>query len=220
MQKADRRRIARRQDRSLAQPVQARRARRKATVRNVGVDPLVGIVAPRVPLDAVHPGELLVQLANPGPFHPAKLLDRTARRRLRAEAQPVHRAHHPEPRGFVQRGRRLVEQPVRASAPRLAGGIQPHAPLAHPHDQAPHPRRQGNRRVGDAGARLQHQAGEPADRNLHPRAVRIDENERAVDHVHLPVLQEDDRRPVLQGNRPQRNEGRLVAHRALTRPGG
>lgn len=49
---------------------------------------------------------------------------------------------------------------------RLAGGIEPHAGFADPHQQSPHPCSQGTGGMGDAGARFQHEAGHPPHRHV------------------------------------------------------
>ena len=55
----------------------------------------------------------------------------------------------------------------------------------------------------DAGARLQHDAGETADGDLNAHAVLVDEHEGTVEHVQLAVLQKDDAGAVFHRDRLQ-----------------
>ena len=81
---------------------------------------------------------------------------------------------------------RLVEQPVGARAAGLTRGIEPHAGLADPDQQGADPGGQSDRGMGDARARLQHQAGQAADGDVRAHAVHVDHDEGAVEDVDWP----------------------------------
>jgi len=71
----------------------------------------------------------------------------------------------------------------------------------------------GDRRVADPGAGFQHQAGQPADRDLGTGSVGIDGDEGTVADVELGPLDEDQLRPIPEGDRLGRSQSRQ-AHAA------
>ena len=70
-----------------------------------------------------------------------------------------------------------------------------------------------------ARARLQHQAGEAADGDLHAHALLVDEYEGAVGDLELAVAQEDDASPLLEHDRTEGNIGGIGHGGRLTRDG-
>ena len=68
-------------------------------------------------------------------------------------------------------------------------------------------------------ARLQHQAGHPAHRDVRPDAILVHDHERTVEHVDLTLLDEDDRHSVLDRDRLQGREHRVGLRKGSgTRP--
>jgi len=180
MQETNRRRIARSQDRSLAEAIEASRGRRQGTIGDVGIVPILAVVVALVPIDATALGQELIHFAHACAFDPAQLLDRAAGRRLLVEAASVHLAHDLETSLLVEREASLKQQPVGPSAARLAASIEADTALADPDQEAADPSRQDNGSVADAGARLQHQAGEAADWNLCTDSSLVNDDEGAV----------------------------------------
>ena len=220
MQEADGRRIARRQHRRLGHAVEAGRRRREAAVRQVGGSPGGRVVVAPGPAHAVVAGQQAVVLTHPHALQPAQLLDGAAQRRLLAEAQLEHGAHHLEARRLVQGSARLIKQAVGPRAARLAGGIEPDPGLPHPDDEAADAGRQRDCGVGDGDARFQQQAGQPADRDLRPHSGLVHQHEGGVAHIHLAVLQEDQSRSLFDRQRAQRQVVGLAAHGAPVRSQG
>jgi hypothetical protein len=87
----------------------------------------------------------------------------------------------------------------------LAGRIQAHTRLTDPDQQAANPSGQDDRRVGDPNPGFEHQARQPTNRDLNPHSFVVNQNECAIDDIHLTVLKEDDGGAILDGNRPKRN---------------
>lgn len=100
----------------------------------------------------------------------------------------------------------LPEQPVGSRPAGLAGGVEPDARLADPGDERAGPGGQRHGGVGDARAGLEHDAGEAPHRNVDARPVGVHRDEGAVLHVELRPLDEDQRGPILERDRPWRRQ--------------
>ena len=83
-----------------------------------------------------------------------------------------------------------MQQTVGPRPAGLSGGIEPHARFADPDKQAADPRSQGYSRVGHAGARLQHEAGQTTNRDVRANTVPVHNDERAVENIELAALDE------------------------------
>jgi len=193
------RRIARSQHGRFGHAVQAGRGGRQAAVGQVGSVPGFGVVAAARPLHAELLRQQLVAAPHARAFDATQLLDAAPFGWLFTEAHGVHLAHHLQAQAVVQRQPGLVQQAVAARAAGLAGGIQPHAGFTHPHQQRAHARGQRGGAVADAGAGLQHDAGDAAHRDVRAHAGGVDHDEGTVEHVDLAALDEDDADAFLDG---------------------
>ena len=92
-------------------------------------------------------------------------------------------------------------QLVGACAAWLPRCVEAHARFSDPDQQAADAGGEDHRRVADTCSGLQHNASEPADRDLRSDSGLVDEHERAIEHVEFAVFEEDDTSPILHRNR-------------------
>ena len=83
-----------------------------------------------------------------------------------------------------------MKQAIGSCSPRLTRRIETDPSLTHPDQKAADPRCECNRRMGDTGARLQHQASESSNGDVRPHAVPVHDDEGAVQDIEPPLLDE------------------------------
>ena len=190
VQKTDGWRVARRQDCGLRQPVETSGRLAQATVGEVGRFPIRRIVLAPLPPHAVLLVEHLVESLCARAFYPTQLVDGSTLRGRFSKSHVIHLAHHLEPGNRIEREARLVQKTIRPRATRLTRRIQPDASFANPDEEAAHPCCQSYRRVGNTRTRCKHQTRQPPNRNVRPHAGSIHEDDRTVENIEPPLLDE------------------------------
>lgn len=177
---------------------------------------IADLVTTGIPFDAVLSGEQLIEPLDPSSLNSAKLIDRAALRRRFAEPHREHFSDHSEARILIERQASLIQEPIGAGATGLARGVQPDTGFPDPYDQTSDTRRQRRGSVGNSSTRLQHQACETADRDLRTNTSLVDNHERAVENIELTLLDEQNRRAVLERDRLWRREARYRSRHRLS----
>ena len=199
VQKADGRRVPRREDGSLGQPVEACSRLAETAIRQVRGLPISGVVASSLPLHAVLPCQHLVETLHARSLDPAQLINGSAPRSGLTETQVVHLANNLETRIRIKRKSRLMKETVCPCSTRLTSGVEPDAGLANPDQKTPDTCGQRHGRVGDPSAGLQHQTRESSHGNMGTHAVSVHHDEGAVQDIEASLLEEQDRRAILDG---------------------
>ena len=154
----------------------------------------------------------LVETLDTRPFDPAELVDGTTLGSGLAESHIVHLTNYFETDIRIERKPRLMKKSVRPSAPRLARGVEADAGLANPHQKTTNSRRERNGRMGDTGARLQHQTRESSYRDMRAHAISVDHDEGAVQDIETSLLDKQDGGAILDRNGVGRHDSRRRRH--------
>ena len=93
-----------------------------------------------------------------------------------------------------------MKKAVCPSSTRLACRIEANAGLANPDQKTTDPCGERDGRVGDAGTGLQHQTRDASHRDVRAHSVPVYHNERAVEDVKPPFLNEQDGCAILDRN--------------------
>ena len=213
MDEAYGRRIARRQDSSFADTIQAVVGHTHGLVDRIGGIPVPRIIAASAPGYLVTCGQLLVERPNPDPLDTAQLFDAAPLRRFIPKAKTVHGPDDLQAQIVRQGKPGLIQKSVRPRTAGLPGRVQAHAALSDPEQQGPAVRSQGHGRMCDRGPRLQQQAGYPAQRYLHPHASGIHQHQGAVFHIQTATTQKQHGAAL-----PDGNDLRIKTHPRLRDP--
>ena len=106
----------------------------------------------------------------------------------------------------IERETSLMQQAVGTRAARLAGRVKPHTRFAHPYEETPDPGGKGHGRMRYAGARLQHETSQAADRDMCAYPFAIDNDECTVENIDLASLDKQDRGAVGNRDGPRRRQ--------------
>ena len=109
-------------------------------------------------------------------------------RRVLAEAPTEHLAHNRESGVRVEGHTGLPQELVSTCSARLTGRIQSDAGLADPDQERSCTRRQRDSGMTDSRARLQHDAGKAADRDVRANPRDVHQDEGAIKNVQSPFL--------------------------------
>ncbi|UWN48097.1 hypothetical protein ASALC70_00275 [Alcanivorax sp. ALC70] len=207
------------QHRRFGDTVQTGGGGTEALIDHIGLVPFLRVVTPALPDHAVLFRHQLVDFAYPRALDTSQLVHAASLRSRFAEPLLEHTAYNLEPQVRIEGELRLIEQLVGAGATGLPAGIKPDASLANPDQQGAGHRGQLDRRMGDTGARFQHDARHRADGNVHPLPVDlVDHHEGAVFHINAPVGDEHHRNAILDGNGFERHERHGQGRRIIIMP--